>query len=100
MPFRSQADSYNLLGQSAVPTQLEHPSEYYTQKRKRFRRDPYYLLGQKEPFPIAAHLQGEAEPKLTLEWKSFHSNFLSGIPVFFSWTRLPKTAAVLEVFRD
>lgn len=88
MSFRSQADPYNLLGQvGALPP-------------KHFRVDPFSLLGQKETFPIAVHLSGMVEPKLIIEWNSFHSNFFSGISVFFRWTRIPKDATAMDVFRD
>ena len=87
MSFRSQADPYNLLGQAEMLP-------------RHFRVDPFDLLGQKEPFPIAVYLPGTALPKLSIEWNSFHQNFFSGIPVFFSWTRLPKDAPPIDVFRD
>jgi TonB family protein len=86
MSYRSQADPYNLLGQTETP--------------QHFRVDPFNLLGQKESFPIAVHLTGTGEPKLSIEWNSFHQNFLSGIPVFFRWARIPKDAPAIDVFRD
>ena len=66
---------------------------------KRFQVDPFDLLGQNEPFPIATYLPGKALPQLEGGWKSFHQNFLSGIPVFFQWTRLPKDAPKVRIFR-
>lgn len=86
MSFRSQANPYSLLGQTEAP--------------KQWRVDRFNLLGQKEAFPVAVYLPGTGAPRLSIEWNSFHSNFFSGIPAFFSWTRLPKDAAANDVFRD
>jgi TonB family protein len=66
---------------------------------KRFQVDPFDLLGQKEPFPIAVRLPGQAQLKLEIAWNSFHQNFFSGIPVFFQRTRVPKDAPKARIFR-
>jgi len=66
---------------------------------KRFQVDPFDLLGQKEPFPIAMHLPGKVQLKLEIAWNSFHQNFFSGIPVFFQRARMPKDAPKARIFR-
>ena len=67
---------------------------------RRFRVDPFDLLGQKEIYPIPVHLPGEGEPKLSIAWNSFHQNFFSELGAFFQWTRLAKGAAAGDLFRD
>ena len=66
---------------------------------KRFQVDPFDLLGQKEPFPIAMHLPGKVQLKLEIAWNSFHQNFFSGIPVFFQRARMLKDAPKARIFR-
>jgi len=65
-----------------------------------FQVDPFDLLGQEEPFPIAVKLHGNAEPNLSIAWNSFHQNFFSELLAFFQWTRVPKGAVADNVFRD
>src|SRR5215472_8114827 len=67
---------------------------------KRFQANPLDLLGQNEPFPIAVTLRGNEGPKLSIEWKSFHQSFLSEIPTFFRWTRVPKIDPKDDIFYD
>jgi TonB family protein len=67
---------------------------------RRFKVDPFDLLGQKEPFPIAVHLRGKAEPNFTIAWNSFQQDFFSEVAAFFTWTRLPKGGPPNVVFRD
>ena len=66
---------------------------------KKFQVDPFDLLGQKEPFPIAVYLPGRVQLKFEIAWNSFRQNFFSGIPVFFEWTRVPKDAPKVRIFR-
>jgi TonB family protein len=66
----------------------------------RYQVEPFDLLGQAEPFPIAVSLRGEGEPKLSIAWNSFHQNFLSELGAFFQWARVPKGAGDNTVFRD
>ena len=66
---------------------------------KRFQVDPFDLLGQKEPFPIAVYLPGKVQLKLEIAWNSFRQNFFSGIPVLFQLTRVPKDAPKVRIFR-
>jgi len=67
---------------------------------KRFHVNPFDLLGQNEIYPIAMHLPGTVEPKLSIEWKSFRQSFLSEIPAFFQWTRVPKIDPKDDIFYD
>jgi len=67
---------------------------------RRFQVDPFDLLGQKEPFPIAVKLRGTGEPRLAVAWKSFHQSFFSELLAFFQWTRLPKSNVDFNLFRD
>src|SRR5215469_1136219 len=66
---------------------------------KKFQVDPFDLLGQREPFPVAVYLPGRVQLKLEIAWNSFHQNFFSGIPVFFQRTRVPKDAPKVKIFR-
>jgi len=66
----------------------------------RFQVDPFNLLGQAEIYPIAVHLPGTAEPKLTVAWNSFHQNFFSELIVFFQWTRVAKGEPKDNIFKD
>ena len=66
---------------------------------KKFQVDPFDLLGQREPFPVAVYLPGRVQLKLEIAWNSFHQNFFSGIPVFFQRTRVPKDAPRVRIFR-
>ena len=86
MSRQFQTSSLDLLGQN----EPRHPAVY----------DPFNLLGQKEPFPVAVYLPGTVEPKFTIEWKSFHQSFLSEIPAFFKWTRVPKIDPKDDIFYD
>jgi TonB family protein len=67
---------------------------------RRFQVDPFDLLGQEEIFPIAVHLCGSGQPKLSIAWNSFHQNFFSELAAFFRWSRVPKGAPAANVFRD
>jgi TonB family protein len=67
---------------------------------KRSQVNPFDLLGQNEPFPIAAYLPGAPVPNFTIAWKSFHQSFLSEIPAFFRWSRVPKIDPADDIFRD
>lgn len=67
---------------------------------RRFQVDPFDLLGQNESFPIAVHLPGAGEPRLSIAWNSFHQNFFSEFVAFFQWTPLPKGAPAADLFRD
>ncbi len=53
-----------------------------------FHPNPFDLLGQTEMYVYPVHLSGSMQPKLDIAWDSFHSNFFSGIPVFFKRARL------------
>ncbi len=66
----------------------------------RFQVDPFNLLGQAEIFPIAVHLPGAGEPKLTIAWNSFHQNFFSELGAFLRWTRVPKGEPANNIFKD
>jgi TonB family protein len=66
----------------------------------RFQVDPFNLLGQAEIYPIAVHLPGTGEPKLTIAWNSFHQNFFSELVVFFQWTRVAKGEPKDNIFKD
>ncbi len=65
-----------------------------------FHPDPFDLLGQNELYVYPVHLGGSMEPKLNIAWNSFHSNFFSGIPVFFERARIDKDAPPSTVFPD
>lgn len=65
-----------------------------------FHPDPFDLLGQNELYVYPVHLGGSMEPKLNIAWNSFHSNFFSGIPVFFERVRIDKDAPPSTVFPD
>jgi TonB family protein len=65
-----------------------------------FHPNPFDLLGQTEMYVYPVHLGGSMQPKLEIAWNSFHSNFLSGIPVFFRRTRLNKAAPPSQVFPE
>jgi len=67
---------------------------------KQFHANPFDLLGQNEPFPIAVHLPGSVVPNFTIAWKSFHQSFLSEIPAFFTWARAPKIDPADDIFYD
>jgi TonB family protein len=67
---------------------------------KRSQANPFDLLGQNQTFPVAVTVRGIVEPKLSIEWKSFHQSFLSEIPAFFRWTRVPKIDPADDIFRD
>ncbi len=68
--------------------------------KKKFKVNPFDLLGQVEFWPIPVTIPGSAMPRLEIAWSSFHQNFFSGLPVFFQRMRLPKGAQPAEVFRD
>ena len=84
-----------LLGQSETIPAAMPPS-----RPPRFRVNPFDLLGQNELFPIAVCLPGKPVPNFTIAWKSFHQSFLSEIPAFFKWTRVPKIDPADDIFRD
>jgi TonB family protein len=65
---------------------------------RRFQVDPFDLLGQNEPYPIAVQLPGKGQPKLTIAWNSFHQNFFSELGAFLKWTRLPKGVPADNIF--
>jgi len=67
---------------------------------KRFHVNPFDLLGQNEIYPYPAYLPGIVEPNFTIQWKSFHQSFLSEIPAFFKWTRVPKIDPKDDIFYD
>jgi TonB family protein len=67
---------------------------------RRFQVNPFDLLGQEEPFPIAVVLRGTVLPNLSIAWNSFHQNFFSELAAFFTWTRVPKNPDAVDVFRD
>lgn len=67
---------------------------------RRFQVNPFDLLHQAEPFPIAVSLPGIAEPRLSIAWNSFHQNFFSELAAFFRWTRVPKDPNAYNFFRD
>jgi TonB family protein len=96
MSKRFQVNPLNVLGQDqtapvAVP---------WSGKRTRTKVNPFDLLGQSELFPIAVYLPGKPVPNFTIAWKSFHQSFLSEIPAFFRWTRVPKIDPADDIFRD
>jgi TonB family protein len=66
---------------------------------RRFKVDPFDLLGQNEIYPIPVHLPGKGVPKLSIAWNSFHQNFFSEFVAFFQWTRLSKGAPAADIFR-
>jgi TonB family protein len=92
MAHRFQVSSLDVLGQTEQPPRFV-PS-------RKFRADPFDLLGQDEIYPYPVYLPGRVQPKLTIAWNSFHQNFFSGIPVLFERGRLPKGAPPPRVFRD
>ena len=67
---------------------------------KAFHPNPFDLLGQNELYVYPVRLGGSMEPKLNIAWNSFHSNFFSGIPVFFKRARIDKDAPPSTVFPD
>ncbi len=67
---------------------------------KAFHPNPFDLLGQNELYVYPVRLGGSMEPKLNIAWNSFHSNFFSGIPVFFERARIDKDAPPSTVFPD
>jgi TonB family protein len=93
-----QANSLRLLGRPQ--TQPEPPPPASTSERRQHRVDPFDLLGQAEAHQVSVLLPGEVEPKFNIAWNSFHQNFLSGIPVFFSFPHTPKQIGKPQVFRD
>jgi TonB family protein len=66
----------------------------------RFQVDPFDLLGQDEIYPIPVYLPGEGQPKLSIEWNSFHYNFFSELGAFLKWTRVPKGNPAENIFID
>jgi TonB family protein len=92
MPKRFQVSSLDMLGQTGQPTPFVYS--------RKFRVDPFNLLGQAEIYPYPVHLRGTVQPKLTVAWNSFHQNFFSGIPVLFQSGCLPKGTPLQEIFRD
>lgn len=66
----------------------------------RFHANPFDLLGQAEMYVYPVHLSGTMQPKLEIAWNSFHSNFLSGIPVFFQAANLDKYSSPSSTFPD
>jgi TonB family protein len=67
---------------------------------RRFKVNPFDLLGQNEIYPIPVYLPGKGEPKLSIAWNSFHQNFLSELGAFFRWTRVPKGEPRGNIFKD
>jgi TonB family protein len=67
---------------------------------RRFRVNPFDLLGQNEIYPIAVYLPGKGQPNLTIAWNSFHQNFFSELGAFLKWTRVPKGDPAFNVFKD
>jgi TonB family protein len=67
---------------------------------RRFRINPFDLLGQNEIYPIAVYLPGKGEPKFSIAWNSFHQNFLSELGAFLRFTRVPKGDPAFNVFKD
>jgi TonB family protein len=65
-----------------------------------FHPNPFDLLGQTEMYVYPVHLSGTIQPKLEIAWNSFHSNFFTGIPVFFQRAKLDKDATPSGVFPD
>jgi TonB family protein len=66
----------------------------------RFQVDPFDLLGQNEIYPIAVYLPGMGQPKLSIEWNSFHYNFFSELWAFLKWTPVPKGDPADNIFID
>ncbi|HEY2456937.1 MAG TPA: TonB family protein [Candidatus Acidoferrum sp.] len=93
-----QANSLNLLGHPQ--TEPELPVSIPAPISENRRVNPFNLLGQAQPPRFGVLLPGRVQPKFNIAWNSFHQNFLSGLPVFFSFPRIPRAAARLEVFRD
>ena len=70
---------------------------------RRFKVNPFDLLGQNEIYPIPVYLPANGAaiaPNLTIAWNSFHQNFLSELGAFLKWTRVPKGQPKVNVFRD
>ena len=67
---------------------------------RRFKVNPFDLLGQNEIYPYPVYLPGIVEPNFIIAWKSFHQSFLSEIPAFFTWTRVPKIDPKDDIFYD
>ncbi len=65
-----------------------------------FHPNPFDLLGQAELYVYPVHLAGAVQPKLEIAWNSFHSDFFSGIPVFFERATLDSDAPPSRVFPD
>ncbi len=92
MAHRFQVSSLDILGQTGQPSSLVYS--------RKFRVNPFNLLGQAEIYPYPVHLPGLVQPKLTIAWNSFHQNFFSGIPVLFQSGRIPKGTPPQKLFRD
>jgi TonB family protein len=67
---------------------------------RRFHPNSFDLLGQAELYLYPVHLPGKLQPKLDIAWNSFHSNFFSGIPVFFRRAKIDKKAPPSTIFPD
>ncbi len=67
---------------------------------RNFHPNPFDLLGQTEMYVYPVHLSGAIQPKLEIAWNSFHSNFFSGVPVFFRRANLQKKLTPSLVFPD
>lgn len=67
---------------------------------RRFHVNPFDLLGQAELYLYPVHLRGLVQPKLEIAWNSFHSNFFSGISVFFKRAKIDKKAPPSKIFPD
>ena len=93
-----QANSLKLLGHAQ--TKPGPPMSVAVPVLDDHRVNPFDLLGLAQPPRIGVLLPGHVQPKFNIAWNSFHQNFLSGIPVFFSFPRTAKTPGKLDVFRD
>ena len=67
---------------------------------RRFKVNPFDLLGQNEIYPIAVYLPGKGQPNLTIAWNSFHQNIFSELGAFLRFTRVPKGEPLYNVFKD
>ena len=67
---------------------------------RRFHPNPYDLLGQTEMYVYPVRLPGTMQPKLEIAWNSFHTNFFSGIPIFFRRADFDENASPSSVFLD
>ena len=98
MPRDPKVNSLSLFGRPQTAQEL--PSSIRAPESSDHHINPFDLLGQAQAHRASILLPGDAQPKLDIAWNSFHQNFLSGLPVFFSFPRFPVQTGKPQVFRD